>query len=99
VRWALHVRVCAPQVTQLRPGDLVVPLAASLGTWRERGVFDAAGWHKVPSDLPLPAAATITIKCVPLAGCGCCRRVAHCGLGSNERAAEAPAAPAHLPAR
>jgi hypothetical protein len=42
----------------------VVPLAPSLGTWRDAGVFAAADWHKLPSNLPLPAAATITIKWV-----------------------------------
>lgn len=50
------------QVQSLQPGDHVVPLAAALGTWRTGGLWSAAGWHKVPADLPLEAAATLTIK-------------------------------------
>lgn len=50
------------QVTGLREGDHVVPLGSALGTWRSEGVWQAADWHKVPSDLPLPAAATLAIN-------------------------------------
>ena len=51
------------QVQHLAPGDHAVPLASALGTWRQRGVFAAADWHRVPHQLPLAAAATLCVKC------------------------------------
>ncbi len=51
------------QVKSLSVGDHVVPLDTGLGTWRQAGVLDAAALHPVPQDLPLEAAATMTIKC------------------------------------
>lgn len=50
------------KVSGLSAGDHVVPLASALGTWRSAGVFRAADWHKVPRDLPIAAAATLTIN-------------------------------------
>eukprot|EP00879_Flechtneria_rotunda_P013891 GHRR01014507.1.p1 GENE.GHRR01014507.1~~GHRR01014507.1.p1 ORF type:complete len:309 (+),score=91.20 GHRR01014507.1:1264-2190(+) len=50
------------QVAHLSEGDLVVPLASALGTWRSSGVFAATDWHKVPSDTPVEAAATLCIN-------------------------------------
>ncbi len=59
---------CTPtlvQVQGLAVGDWVVPLAPALGTWRERGTFNAADWHVVPDKaIGLAAAATLAIKCV-----------------------------------
>lgn len=46
----------------LKAGDLVVPIATGMGTWRTHGVFDAADWHKVPANLPIEAAATMTVN-------------------------------------
>ena len=43
-------------------GSLVVPLGAGAGTWRQSAVFDATALHKLPSDLPVEAAATMCIK-------------------------------------
>ena len=46
-----------------RPGDWVVPLAPATGTWRERGRFPAAAFHRIaPGSIPLEAAAMLTIK-------------------------------------
>lgn len=53
---------CHVQVTGLCAGDHVVPLGSALGTWRSEGVWQAADWHKVPSDLPLAAATTLAIN-------------------------------------
>jgi NADPH:quinone reductase-like Zn-dependent oxidoreductase len=58
----LNFTLCRSQVSNLVPGDHVVPLASALGTWRSAGVFKAADWHKIPQDLPIAAAATLTIK-------------------------------------
>eukprot|EP01023_Acetabularia_acetabulum_P003639 TRINITY_DN11510_c1_g1_i5.p1 TRINITY_DN11510_c1_g1~~TRINITY_DN11510_c1_g1_i5.p1 ORF type:complete len:344 (+),score=57.10 TRINITY_DN11510_c1_g1_i5:129-1160(+) len=49
-------------VSQLSVGDLVVPVASAQGTYRAQGIFDAQGWHKVASDLPLECASTLTIN-------------------------------------
>lgn len=49
-------------VSGLQPGDLVVPIATGQGTWRTRGVFYAADWHKVPGNLPIDAAATMRVN-------------------------------------
>eukprot|EP00882_Tetradesmus_deserticola_P011593 GHRQ01012265.1.p1 GENE.GHRQ01012265.1~~GHRQ01012265.1.p1 ORF type:complete len:243 (+),score=47.61 GHRQ01012265.1:122-850(+) len=50
------------KVTGLSVGDHVVPLASALGTWRSAGVFKAADWHRIPKNLPVNAAATLTIN-------------------------------------
>ena len=50
------------QASSLQVGDWVVPLEPALGTWRERGVFKAAHFHRVPKDIPLDEAATLCIK-------------------------------------
>jgi trans-2-enoyl-CoA reductase len=50
------------KVQQLSPGDHVVPLASAVGTWRSSGVWAAADWHKIPADLPVPAAGTLCIN-------------------------------------
>ncbi|KAG2496254.1 hypothetical protein HYH03_005850 [Edaphochlamys debaryana] len=51
-----------PKVDRLSPGDWVVPMAPSQGTWRSGGVFAAAGWHPVPKDIGLVAASTLIIN-------------------------------------
>ncbi|CAD7696606.1 unnamed protein product [Ostreobium quekettii] len=50
------------KVSDLTVGDWVVPLESGLGTWREAGVFKRTAWHKVPRDLPLESAATMSIN-------------------------------------
>lgn len=40
----------------------MVPLGAGAGTWRQSAVFDATALHKLPSDLPVEAAATMCIN-------------------------------------
>jgi hypothetical protein len=59
--WVKVVR-CSLQVTSVQAGDWVVPLTSALGTWRDTGVWQAADWHKLPTGLPLSAAATLAIN-------------------------------------
>eukprot|EP00892_Ulva_mutabilis_P008670 jgi/Ulvmu1/6175/UM028_0031.1 len=56
------VRSVGDGATGLQPGDMVVPIATGQGTWRTCGVFNAADWHKVPSDLPINDAATMRVN-------------------------------------
>ncbi|KAK9806305.1 hypothetical protein WJX72_009439 [[Myrmecia] bisecta] len=56
------VRGVGKQVQGLKEGDWVVPLVPGLGMWRQRGTFQATALHRVPSDLPLGAAATMCIN-------------------------------------
>ncbi len=46
----------------LLEGALVVPLDAGAGTWRQSAVFDATALHVLPDDIPIEAAATMSIK-------------------------------------
>jgi len=50
------------QVEGLSVGDLVVPLEPCVGTWRTAGTFAASAFHRVREDIPLEAAATLTIN-------------------------------------
>ncbi|GMH33141.1 hypothetical protein BSKO_00975 [Bryopsis sp. KO-2023] len=50
------------EVENLKIGEWAVPLAASQGTWRTSGVFEAKLWHKVPNIIPLECAATCAIN-------------------------------------
>ncbi|NXY09817.1 MECR protein, partial [Pteruthius melanotis] len=50
------------RVTALEPGDWVIPADAGLGTWRTRGVFPQEMLLKVPSDIPLLCAATLSVN-------------------------------------
>ncbi|KAL0048172.1 hypothetical protein WJX82_009266 [Trebouxia sp. C0006] len=46
----------------LLEGALVVPLDAGAGTWRQSAVFDATALHVLPDDIPIEAAATMSIN-------------------------------------
>lgn len=46
----------------LKPGDLIVPYSTGLGTWRSHAVFKEDDVMKVPTNIPLPEAATITVN-------------------------------------
>ncbi|KAM4757885.1 enoyl-[acyl-carrier-protein] reductase, mitochondrial [Cyanocitta cristata] len=50
------------RVTALKPGDWVIPANAGLGTWRTRGVFPEEMLLKVPSDIPVLCAATLSVN-------------------------------------
>lgn len=49
-------------VKSLKPGDLIVPFATGLGTWRSHAIFKEDDVMKIPQDIPLPEAATITVN-------------------------------------
>lgn len=49
-------------VKLLQPGDKIVPFTTGLGTWRSHALFKEVDVMKVPSDLPLPEAANITVN-------------------------------------
>ena len=53
-------------MTNLAVDDTVVPLDTGIGTWRQAAVVEAAALHPVPRSLPVQAAATMVIKCVPV---------------------------------
>ncbi|XP_063168130.1 enoyl-[acyl-carrier-protein] reductase, mitochondrial isoform X2 [Candoia aspera] len=49
-------------VTALKPGDWVIPADAGLGTWRTEAVFDEKTLLKIPPDIPLTCAATLSVN-------------------------------------
>ncbi len=53
-------------MSNLAVDDTVVPLDTGIGTWRQAAVVEAAALHPVPRSLPVQAAATMVIKCVPV---------------------------------
>ncbi|XP_037237289.1 enoyl-[acyl-carrier-protein] reductase, mitochondrial isoform X1 [Falco rusticolus] len=50
------------RVAALKPGDWVIPADAGLGTWRTHGVFPEEMLLKVPSDIPVLCAATLSVN-------------------------------------
>ncbi|XP_036253097.1 enoyl-[acyl-carrier-protein] reductase, mitochondrial isoform X1 [Molothrus ater] len=50
------------RVKALKPGDWVIPADAGLGTWRTHGVFPEEMLLKVPSDIPMLCAATLSVN-------------------------------------
>uniref|UniRef100_A0A8B9N0X5 Enoyl-[acyl-carrier-protein] reductase, mitochondrial n=1 Tax=Accipiter nisus TaxID=211598 RepID=A0A8B9N0X5_9AVES len=50
------------RVTALKPGDWVIPAGAGVGTWRTQGVFPEEMLLKVPSDIPVLCAATLSVN-------------------------------------
>ncbi|KFQ23499.1 hypothetical protein N332_14726, partial [Mesitornis unicolor] len=50
------------RVAALKPGDWVIPAATGLGTWRTQGVFPEETLLKVPSDIPVLCAATLSVN-------------------------------------
>lgn len=55
------VRDVGSQIS-LPKGALVVPLKAGAGTWRQSAVFDACDLHVLPEDIPVEAAATMSVN-------------------------------------
>ncbi|XP_019403200.1 PREDICTED: trans-2-enoyl-CoA reductase, mitochondrial [Crocodylus porosus] len=49
-------------VTSLRPGDWVIPGDAGLGTWRTDAVFTEEKLVKLPGDIPVLCAATLSVN-------------------------------------
>ncbi|XP_062467415.1 enoyl-[acyl-carrier-protein] reductase, mitochondrial isoform X3 [Pezoporus occidentalis] len=50
------------RVAALKPGDWVIPATSGLGTWRTQGVFPERMLLKVPSDIPVLSAATLSVN-------------------------------------
>ncbi|XP_066060761.1 enoyl-[acyl-carrier-protein] reductase, mitochondrial isoform X3 [Chamaea fasciata] len=50
------------RVTALKPRDWVIPADAGLGTWRTQGVFPEEMLLKVPRDIPVLCAATLSVN-------------------------------------
>lgn len=49
-------------VKSLKPGDVIVPFATGLGTWRSHAIYKESEVMKVPEGLPLPEVATVTVN-------------------------------------
>ncbi|KAK9279531.1 hypothetical protein L1049_013210 [Liquidambar formosana] len=49
-------------VKGLSPGDWVIPLPTSSGTWQTYIVKEQSAWHKINKDTPLEYAATVTVN-------------------------------------
>lgn len=49
-------------VKSFKPGDVIVPFATGLGTWRSHAVYKEDEVMKVPEGIPLPEAATVTVN-------------------------------------
>ncbi|XP_059805282.1 enoyl-[acyl-carrier-protein] reductase, mitochondrial isoform X2 [Hypanus sabinus] len=50
------------KVTNLKPGDWVIPSDTGLGTWRMEAVGNMNAFIKVPNTVPLPCAATLSVN-------------------------------------
>ncbi|KAM4655789.1 enoyl-[acyl-carrier-protein] reductase, mitochondrial isoform 1-T1 [Amazona ochrocephala] len=50
------------RVAALKRGDWVIPATSGLGTWRTQGVFPERMLLKVPSDIPVLCAATLSVN-------------------------------------
>ncbi|NWX19129.1 MECR protein, partial [Aegotheles bennettii] len=50
------------RVAALKPGDRVIPAGTGLGTWRTQGVFPEETLLKVPNDIPVLCAATLSVN-------------------------------------
>ncbi|NXH22725.1 MECR protein, partial [Bucco capensis] len=50
------------RVAALKAGDWVIPANTGLGTWRTHGVFPEESLLKVPSDMPVLCAATLSVN-------------------------------------
>ncbi|XP_063274792.1 enoyl-[acyl-carrier-protein] reductase, mitochondrial isoform X1 [Prinia subflava] len=57
-----EVQEVGRRVAALKPGDWVIPADSGLGTWRTRGVFPEEMLLKVPSDIPVLCAATLSVN-------------------------------------
>ncbi|XP_030075311.1 enoyl-[acyl-carrier-protein] reductase, mitochondrial [Microcaecilia unicolor] len=49
-------------VTSLKPGDWVIPAGASFGTWRTEAVVSEKTVVKIPREIPLLCAATLSVN-------------------------------------
>uniref|UniRef100_A0A8B9Q9S6 Enoyl-[acyl-carrier-protein] reductase, mitochondrial n=1 Tax=Apteryx owenii TaxID=8824 RepID=A0A8B9Q9S6_APTOW len=49
-------------VTSVKPGDWVIPADAGLGTWRTEAVFPEETLLRVPGDIPVLCAATLSVN-------------------------------------
>ncbi|XP_075051613.1 enoyl-[acyl-carrier-protein] reductase, mitochondrial isoform X2 [Mixophyes fleayi] len=49
-------------VSSVRPGDWVIPVDTGLGTWRTEGVFSEEALVRVPSDISVEGAATLSVN-------------------------------------
>ncbi|NXU51606.1 MECR protein, partial [Turnix velox] len=49
-------------VEALKPGDRVIPTSTALGMWRTQGTFQEKTLLKVPKDIPLLSAATLSVN-------------------------------------
>ncbi|XP_033925317.1 enoyl-[acyl-carrier-protein] reductase, mitochondrial [Melopsittacus undulatus] len=50
------------RVAALKAGDWVIPATSGLGTWRTQGVFPEQMLLKVPRDIPMLCAATLSVN-------------------------------------
>lgn len=57
-----EVLKCGPEVKLLKKGDLVVPVASGLGTWRSHAIWDEKDVIKVPENVGINEAAGIAVR-------------------------------------
>ncbi|XP_067867704.1 enoyl-[acyl-carrier-protein] reductase, mitochondrial isoform X2 [Heterodontus francisci] len=57
-----QVLAVGSKVTNLKPGDWVIPSDTGLGTWRIEAVGNMNGFVKVPQSIPLLCAATLGVN-------------------------------------
>ncbi|CAG0919931.1 unnamed protein product [Notodromas monacha] len=53
---------CGPRITSLTSGDIVITRKTGLGTWTSHIRADANAFHKIPQDLDLVSAATLSVN-------------------------------------
>lgn len=57
-----EVLKCGPQVKSFKPGDIVIPFTNLLGTWRTHALLQENLLLKVPKELGIIEAATLTVN-------------------------------------
>lgn len=57
-----EVIACGPKVQSFNVGDRFIPLESQLGTWRTHALFEESDIFKVPSNVGIVEAATLTVN-------------------------------------
>lgn len=57
-----EIIACGPNVKTLKVGDRVIPFTIQSGTWRTHSLYNESNVMKVPSELGVVEAATITVN-------------------------------------
>eukprot|EP00252_Welwitschia_mirabilis_P009742 TRINITY_DN2257_c0_g1_i1.p1 TRINITY_DN2257_c0_g1~~TRINITY_DN2257_c0_g1_i1.p1 ORF type:complete len:375 (-),score=80.06 TRINITY_DN2257_c0_g1_i1:115-1239(-) len=57
-----EIEALGPEVEKFSIGDWVIPLPPSFGTWQTYVVKEESAWYKVPKNIPVEYAATVSVN-------------------------------------